>query len=217
MKSFHLNFATILAVLLPVCGRGQGTNTPPEPSAATSSNLWSFGASAYGYLVPDSRDYVNLNFTADHTWLHLEGRYNYEAVDSGSVWVGYNFSFGEKLAFGLTPMVGGVFGSLTGVAPGYNLSLAYRRLLLSSQSEYFVDSGDSSNNYFYTWSELTWSPWDWLHVGYAAQRTKAYQSSLDIQRGFLAGVSYKRIDFTTYVFNLGWTDPTVVLAMGFSF
>jgi hypothetical protein len=89
--------------------------------------------------------------------------------------------------------------------------------LLSSQSEYFVDPSDSSGNYFYTWSELSWSPLEWLRIGYAAQRTKAYKSDLDIQRGFLAGVSYRRVEFTTYVFNLGWTDPTIVLAMSFSF
>ncbi len=114
-------------------------------------------------------------------------------------------------------MVGGVFGNLTGVAPGYNLSLTYRRFSLSSQSEYFVDAGDSSENYFYTWSELTYAPWDWLRVGLAMQRTKAYKSDLEIQRGFLAGVSYKKTDLTAYVFNLGWTDPTVVLALGFNF
>ena len=49
------------------------------------------------------------------------------------------------------------------------------------------------------------------------QRTKAYQTDLDIQRGFLVGFSYKKVDFTTYVFNLGWTDPTVVLAVGLNF
>ena len=31
------------------------------------------------------------------------------------------------------------------------------------------------------------------------------------------GFTYKRVDFTTYVFNLGWADPTVVLALGFNF
>ena len=44
-------------------------------------------------------------------------------------------------------------------------------------------------------------------------RAKAYHTELDIQRGLLIGVSHKRIDFTTYVFNVGWTDPTVVLSL----
>ena len=217
MKTLYSIALVTLGLLSSAGAQSLSTNAPSELSNAESEKSWSFLASAYGYIVPESRDYVNLNFSADHHWLHLEGRYNYEAVDSGSIWAGYNFSFGEKLAVGFTPMVGGVFGSLTGVAPGYNFSLGWKRLLLSSQSEYFIDSEESSGNYFYTWSELSWSPWEWLRVGYAAQRTKAYQSSLDIQRGFLAGVIYRRIDFTTYVFNLGWTDPTVVLALGFNF
>ena len=51
-------------------------------------------------------------FTADRDWLHLEARYNYEALDTGSAWVGYNFSGGETLAWEFTPMIGGVFGDM---------------------------------------------------------------------------------------------------------
>jgi len=54
-------------------------------------------------------------------------------------------------------------------------------------------------------------------VGLVAQRTKAYHTNLDVQRGILLGFSRKRFDFTTYIFNAGWTDPTVVLSLGFSF
>ena len=206
----------LLSLLASWSANGQPTNSPAELSPS-SSNLWAFYASVYGYIVPESRDYVNPNFTADHGALHLEARYNYEALETGSLWVGYNLSFGEKLVFEIAPMLGGVFGDLTGIAPGYNLLLSYKRFSLSSQSEYFFDPGNSSGNYFYTWSELTYSPWDWLRAGMVVQRTKAYKSDLDIQRGFLVGVSYKRVDFTTHVFNLGWTDPTVVLSIGFTF
>jgi hypothetical protein len=114
-------------------------------------------------------------------------------------------------------MLGGVFGELTGVAPGYNLALTYKRLSLSSQGEYVFDVGDSSGNFFYTWSELSYSALDWLRAGLAVQRTKAYDSDLDVQRGFLVGVAYKSVDLTAYVFNLGWTEPTFVMAMAFNF
>jgi hypothetical protein len=50
-----------------------------------------------------------------------------------------------------------------------------------------------------------------------AQRTKAYHTSLDTQRGFLVGISHKKLDFTTYVFNAGWTTPTVVLEAAVKF
>lgn len=217
MKTRSLSISGSAMLLLPMLGRAQTTNLPPEIDTATPSNHWAFSASVYGYIVPESRDYVNPNFTADRGPLHFEARYNYEALETGSLWVGYTFSTGEKLVFDFAPMVGGVFGDLTGVAPGYNLSLAYKGFTLASQSEYVFDTGDSSGNFFYTWSELSYSPWDWLRAGIAIQRTKAYKSDLDIQRGFLVGVAYKRAEFTTYVFNLGWTDPTVVLALGFSF
>ena len=199
-----------------VHGRGEtvSTNTPPQVQSEDSENKWSFSGSVYGFLVPDSRDYVNPNFTADRGWLHLEARYNYESLETGSVWVGYNFSIGEKLVFELSPMLGRVFGELTGVAPGYNMSLSYKGFELTSQGEYVVDAGNSSENFFYTWSELTYSPWEWLRAGLVMQRTRAYETSLDVQRGFLVGASYKHVEFTTYVFNLGWTDPTVVLAIG---
>jgi hypothetical protein len=167
--------------------------------------------------VPDSRDYVNPTFTTDHQWLHLEARYNYEALDTGSLWVGYNLSFGHSLLLDVTPMLGGVFGDLTGVAPGYELSLSWRRLSLSTQGEFVFDTGNSAGNFFYTWTELSYSPVDWFRAGLAIQRTKLYHTNLDIQRGFLVGFNYKKVDFTTYIFNLGWTDPTVVFAIGVQF
>lgn len=217
MKPDRFTLLAAAVLLLPGSAGGQTTNHAPDLAVEGSTNQWSFSAYVYGYIVPDSRDYVNPIFTADRGWLHLEARYNYEALDTGSAWVGYNFSVGDKLTFAITPMIGGVFGDLTGVAPGYSMSLGYKSLSLSSQGEYVFDVGDASGDFFYTWSELTCSPWDWLQAGLVVQRTKAYKSKLDIQRGFLVGVSYKNISFTTYVFNLGWSAPTVVLATSLSF
>ena len=112
------------------------TNTPPD----ADEKAWSFSASAYTYFVPDDRDYVQPTFTADRGWLHLEARYNYEALDTGSAWVGYNFSGGEKLAWEFTPMLGGVFGDTTGIAPGYKGSLSWWKLELYSEGEYVFDT-----------------------------------------------------------------------------
>jgi len=205
-------------VLLASNASGQTTpDTPQGPSPEPTTNPWSFNASVYTYFLPDDSNYANPNFTADRGWLHLEARYNYEAQKAGSLWVGRNFSFGDKLAFEVTPMIGGVFGDLNGIAPGYNLSLSYWKVELSSQSEYVFDLENRSGNFFYTWSELTVSPVDWFRTGLVVQRTKAYETELDIQRGLLVGFSYKKIEFTTHVFNFGWTDPTVVLAVGVNF
>jgi hypothetical protein len=193
------------------------TNTAPNSLSATNEKAWAFSAAVAGYLVPNDRDYAQPTITADHDWLHLEARYNYEALDTGSVWVGYNFSVGDKLSLDFTPMLGGVFGDVTGIAPGYEFTLSYWKLALYSEGEYVFDTQDSSGNFFYTWSELSLAPVDWFRFGLVVQRTKAYQTDLDIQRGFLVGFTYKQLDFTTYLFNPDQDNPTVVLTLAFNF
>jgi len=190
---------------------GTKANTP-----APGAKEWYFYASAFGYLVPQGRSYVSPVVTADRRSLHLETRYNYENLETGSFWIGRNFSFGSKLTLELTPMIGGVFGKSNGVAPGYLASLSYHRLSLGSQGEYLFEV-DRSESFFYNWSEITYSLAAWFRLGVVVQRTKAYQTKLDTQRGLLASFSYKSAEFTTYIFNPGWTDPTLVFAIGIRF
>jgi len=40
--------------------------------------------------------------------MHLEARYDYEALETGSAWVGYKLSGGERIAWDFIPMIGGV-------------------------------------------------------------------------------------------------------------
>lgn len=193
------------------------SNTPPAVTQEADANAWAFSVSAYTYLVPDSREYVQPTVAADRGWLHLEGRYNYEDLDTGSVWIGYNFSLGERLTFEFTPMLGGVFGNTTGIAPGYKGALSWWKLELTSEGEYVFNTGDSSASFFYTWSELALAPVDWFRFGLVVQRTKLYQTDFDVQRGFLVGLAYRKVNFTTYVFNPDASRPTVVLGVGLDF
>ncbi len=169
------------------------------------------------YIVPDSREYVQPTFTADQSWLHLEARYNYEDLDTGSAWIGYNFGGGQSITWELTPMLGVVFGNTTGIAPGYKGSVSWWKLKLYSEGEYLVDVGDSSGSFFYNWSELSLSPVDWFRFGMVTQRTRLYRSDRDIQRGVLAGFSYKSVDLTGYLLNPDESSPTVVIAVAFTF
>ena len=79
------------------------------------------------------------------------------------------------------------------------------------------DAGETSDSFFYTWSELSLAPVDWFRFGMVVQRTKLYQTDFDIQRGFLVGFTWKKVDFTTYVFNPDASRPTIVLGLGISF
>jgi len=193
------------------------TNPPPLAVDNANERAWSLSASVYTYIVPEDDDYAQPTVTFDRGWLHLEARYNYEDLKTGSVWVGYNFSVGDRLSLEFTPMLGGVFGDTTGIAPGYKGSLSWWKLELYSEGEWVFDTGNSSDSFFYNWSELTLAPVDWFRFGMVTQRTRVYESDRDIQRGPLAGFSFKRFDLTAYVLNPDDSKPTVVVAVGVSF
>jgi hypothetical protein len=181
----------------------------------TNTEAWTFSALVDGYFVPGEQGYADPIFTADHRWLHLEARYNYEDLKTASLWLGYNFNFTpKKIDITLTPMIGGVFGRIDGVAPGLEASVTYRKLNFWVSNEYVFDASDPSANYFYTWPQVTYSPVDWLHVGVVAQRTQAIES--DTQAGFLFGLSHQKVEFTSYILDPG-SKPTVVLEVGYNF
>jgi hypothetical protein len=185
----------------------------PAPPVDADEPDWSFSASAYTYVVPDDRDYVQPTVTADRGWLHLEARFNYEDLDTGSAWFGYNVSVGDAVTLEIAPIVGVVFGNTTGIAPGYKGTLAWRALELSSETEYVFDTAASDDSFLYTWSELALAPADWWRVGLVVQRTKVYETEFDVQRGFLAGFSYKRLDVTAYLFDPDASRPTGVVGV----
>lgn len=216
-----------LALLLatPVLLGQNAVSQAPDPAATSAAatpvtedtkKAWDFSLSAVTVLVPDQTDYVQPTFIADRDWLHMEARYNYESLDTGSAWVGYNIRGGEKLAIGFTPMLGGVFGETSGAAIGFRGSLTWWKLQLSSEGEWFFDTSESSSGFFYSWSELSMAPVDWFRFGGVSQRTRVYGSDRDIQRGVLAGFSFGKLNLTTYLLNPD-KNPVWMFAAGVGF
>lgn len=181
----------------------------------SDSAQWEFNADVNFYLIPDDF-FVLPVFRADKGKLHLETRYNYEDRETFSAWIGYNFMGGDKLEYTITPMLGGVVGRSNGVAPGLEITLGFKNFELYSESEYYFDVESTDNNFFYTWTDLTFSPTDWLWLGISGQRTRLYQTELDIQRGLLVGAGVKQWELTTYLYNPGY-DPFVLLTLSFGF
>jgi hypothetical protein len=209
--------AAALASVVSVSLGGTEKNVRPEIADETAEDEWECSLSISTYLVQNGRDYANPNLVADRGWLHLEARYNYEAIKTGSLWLGYNFSVGKKLVLEAAPMLGGVFGDITGIAPGYTLSASYEQIEFFTQGEYFFDAGTRDGNFFYSWSELSCSPVTWFRVGIVIDRTKALGSDFDVRRGPLVGLRYKKIDFTTYWLSPGSRDGTLIFSVALNF
>jgi hypothetical protein len=215
MRNTCLAILCLALLVVPVSAQ----NAPGSSATIQSGQpaTWSYSISAFTYLLPDCSVYVQPTITADRRWLHLEARYNYEDLDTGSVWVGYNFSVVKKLSLNITPMLGGVFGKTAGIAPGYSTSLGWRWLELYSEGEFVFAIGRRGDSFFYNWTEFTVSPTGWLRAGVVMQRTQVYRSELDVQRGFLVGFSYKQLDVTGHVFNLNERKPTYALSVRVGF
>lgn len=187
-----------------------------QTDGAPQPRQWSFYASAFSFFVPDDDDYVSPVVTADGGWLHLEGRYNYEGRSTGSLWVGYNFVSEDETTWEVTPMIGVAGGDVAGIAPGVEITLQWKSIGFYTEGEYLFAT-DDEDDFLYFWSELAWSPNERFRLGLVSQRTRAWESELDVQRGVLAGVSFGAIAVTGHVFNAGWTDPTYVISIGAEF
>lgn len=192
---------------------------PQEPIVVPGAEeeRWELSAALY-FLDPPGEDvYASPIVRADRGGLHLEARYAYEDRDAASFFVGGNLSYGDELVLDLTPIVGLVVGSVQGVAPGLELELAWKGLSFTSESEFLIGFDSETEDYLYSWNELSYSPADWVRFGLAGQRTRIFDQELEVDRGLLLGFAAGDFWIDLYVFNPDQDDPYGVLAVGADF
>ncbi len=209
--------AAALLVPVLVCAAPDSADAPSPPSPPPVPG-WDFSATGMYYWPPDDDNFLLVIATADRGSLHLEARYNYEALDTGSLFAGWTFAGGDTLTYELTPMLGAVFGDTQGIAPGFEASLAYGITDFYIEAEYLYDTEVHEDSYTYAWSELGFSPWEWLRFGLVGQRTRVYRSDREIQRGGFAQLMFGKATLGFYVFNPDDdTDRLAVVSLGAEF
>jgi len=178
---------------------------------------WEISASVSAYVFPSDETFFLPIVYADRDWLHLEARYNYEARNSGSLFFGGKTSFTSgQLEGEVTPMVGLVVGDVDGVAPGVELDLLLDPVEFYTEGEFMMDFGEGGSSFFYFWSELSVWPAEWVNAGLVSQRTREVDTQLEIQRGFLVGLSHAGFGATFYMFNPD-EDPYYVFTLKAAF
>lgn len=190
----------------------------PDDSTAGAERapIWEGSASVYYYALPDDDDFPLVIAAANRGALHIEARYNYEDLKTGSLFAGWNLSGGESLEYVVTPMAGLAFGQTNGLVPALEISLLTGAFDLYVESEYLVDFEGSDGNFFYTWSELamTLGP---VRTGLAAQRTRVFQTPLEIDRGLFAQLTQGPATFSVYAFNIATESDFLVFALALGF
>jgi len=219
MNMRMIGIAIVAAVLL-----GAMTCNAQEAALATATSStvdapgWSYSATGMYYSFRDQDDFTLSVATADRGPLHIEARYNYEAIDSGSLFIGWKFSGGEKLTWEVTPILGAVFGQKEGIAPGFEAALGYGIADIYIEAEYVRDLEVRQDSFTYAWTELGFSPLEWLRIGLVGQRTMVYQSERDIQRGVFAQFIFGKATLGGYVFNPNDSDNRfTVFSLGAEF
>ena len=217
MRTIFVIAAT--AILFGVAdGVAQQGGVVSAPSSTAGPAGWTFDLSASYYSFRDQDDFMLAVLRVDRGQLHLEARYNYEAQNSGSLFVGWKFSGGEKLTWEVTPILGVVFGQKQGIAPGFEAAIGYGIVDFYTESEYVRDTEVKEDSFTYSWNELGITPLEWLRFGIVTQRSMAYQSDRDIQRGFLAQFMVRKVTVGFYIFNPDDSDSRYsVFSLGAKF
>jgi hypothetical protein len=191
-------------------GNARGATAVDDPA-------WAFTLTAYPTRIRSGESYTSAIAVAERGALHLEARYNYEAIGARSAFVGWTFSGGDTVAWTVTPLLGGAWNGIQAIVPGLEISVAWKRFDFYVEAEYVRDRRNERERYLYSWSELGFRPIEPLRVGAAVQRTRTYGGDRDLQIGPFVQWSARRITFGAYWFNPGSADQVFVASIGTSF
>lgn len=188
-----------------------------SPPAAAEAPKWEFSLSAFYVDPPGDGPHATTILYADRGQLHFEARYNYEDLDTVSLFAGWTIEGGEEIHAAITPMIGGVFGDTNGVAPGLLLDVGWSKLNFYAESEYLIDADDSDESFFYTWSTLMWQFSPAFGAGVVAERTRIVDTDLEVQRGLALQVMPGPVGFSLYAYNPASDDAYYTLSMDLAF
>jgi hypothetical protein len=211
MTPTRLRSAVVVA-LLALAAAGAGAADDVRADRALSGSL-----TGYYSALPDQPNLGMAVGSVNIGALRFEGRYNYEARASASAFVGWKFEGGDQIAWELTPLIGTLFGRARGVVPGFEAAVSWKSFDFYIEAEYVFDRQDSDASYAYAWSELGWTPVEWLRVGLVGQRTRVVDNDRTIQRGVLLQLFAGKATFSLYAFNPDDADRYATLSLGLAF
>ena len=148
--------------------------------------------------------------------IYAELRYNYEDLNTVSLYGGKTFTGGKKLIFSITPMVGFAIGQFKGVSIAANKELEWKNIYFSSQSQYSIATQTSESDFFFTWSELAYNISKNIFGGVAIQYTKQ-QGMSKTEPGVLAGVNFRNFSIPFYAFSPFSTKPNFIFGLNYEF
>jgi hypothetical protein len=186
---------------------------------------WKSGIGLYSYTgMPLAEAIVPVFYLqSDNNW-YAELRYNYEDAKTFSMYGGKTFSGGNNLEYTITPMAGFSSGRFTGVSFAINADAEWKKIFLSSQTQYSmsVKKNDSiaikksDESFFFSWTELGYNISDHFFAGLSMQYTRQTGEN-NFEPGFLAGLNFKNLSFPFYLIKPFCPDRYFILGVNYEF
>jgi hypothetical protein len=135
---------------------------------------------------------------------YVEGRYNYDAVQTAGISAGRSFGNDpdtkKGLAWSVTPTVGWMTGRSHGTSIGTNLALDYHGFYFSSTLQASAAPA-KDGGYWYNWAEIGKHTGSSLVLGIALLQDCRYGSGCTITPGIEGQFLYHEWSFPVYIFN----------------
>jgi hypothetical protein len=141
-----------------------------------------------------------LHYQTNKNW-YSEARYNYEDLQTVSLYVGKTFTGTNRLSYSLTPMLGGVMGKFNGFSTGLNVDMTFDKFFFSTQAQYSFSTNNYNPGFLYNWSEVGYQGLKWLYAGLSIQQTHTIREGSTIEKGILIGFSFKNYTIPIYTFD----------------
>ncbi|MEO7767226.1 MAG: hypothetical protein ABIS01_07360 [Ferruginibacter sp.] len=147
---------------------------------------------------------------------YAEGRYNYEAEKTLSLYAGKTFENKAKVSYAVSAMMGVVIGKLNGASIAVNTDLDYKKLFFSLQSQYTFSLKDRNANFLYNWCDLGYRLSPGFSAGISLQQTNLYETIAASEKGFFVKAEFGRWAFPLYIFNISNNGRYAVMGLSFT-
>jgi hypothetical protein len=145
---------------------------------------------------------------------YAETRYNYEAENTLSLYMGKTFENRSAFSYAVSTMAGAVIGEFNGGAAAVNADVEYKQIFFSLQTQYTFSVQNSSENFIYTWSDIGYRPLPWLSAGLSLQQTNLCNAKSE--KGAFIKLELGAWTFPFYIFQPQRSDRYAIMGLNFT-
>ncbi len=144
---------------------------------------------------------------------YIEGRYNYEALNTMSVYAGKTFGKKAAISYSASPVIGAVIGRFNGGSIGVNSEADYKKYFFSSQLQYTFSIKNKTENFLYNWSDFSYRALSNIYAGFSVQQINLYKERCKLEKGFFVKASFNNWAIPLYIFSPSSKERYFVLGL----